>query len=79
MDTLTVTLTLLLGAFLVSLPILKMFKAPENIEKPVFKDTPETLDPVTLPVIGQLPSWVNGTLFRVGMASSTISFLFSKV
>lgn len=62
----SITVALVVTALLVSLSILKMVTGTGTDTKQVFRDTPETPGPVVLPVIGQLPSWMNGTLFRVG-------------
>jgi hypothetical protein len=68
MDTLTVAL---IGAFLLSLPILlTMQHAATNLQRPIIKDSPEVLEPITAPFVGQLPSWMNGTLFRIGKYAS---------
>lgn len=64
MDTLTVVLV---GALLLSLPVLlTMQKAATKHQRPIIKDSPEILEPITASFVGQLPGWMNGTLFRIG-------------
>lgn len=43
-------------------------KVDEAAPSPVgFKNVPETESPVTLTLEGQIPSWVNGAMYRSGM------------
>ncbi|KAJ2962600.1 hypothetical protein NQZ79_g2240 [Umbelopsis isabellina] len=43
-----------------------MQKAAVKLQRPIIKDSPEILEPITASFVGQLPSWMNGTLFRIG-------------
>jgi Retinal pigment epithelial membrane protein len=59
-------LLILAVAVLVSFPVFKMMKVQKSMDTPMFRNTTEIPQPVALPVTGQLPDWLNGTLFRIG-------------
>lgn len=62
----TFNLLVLAIAVLMSFPVFKMLKAQKSVDIPMFKNTTEIPQQVALPVNGQLPAWLNGTLFRIG-------------
>ena len=57
-------------AVLVSFPLFKMLRTEKPTDTPMFRNNKEMPQPVSLPVIGQLPAWLNGTLFRIGQSTS---------